>query len=136
VFEPTFAPRHADAPEADGYLILPLSRFMENLSEFLIFDTQDISGGPIARIELPFQIGWTLTGTGWISAWISPRRPQCPPPPRLSRSANAVCADGTYRSRSTGKSAACSEPAYAFLDLDRTERYTADHLRRAVGRLS
>jgi carotenoid cleavage dioxygenase len=58
----TFAPRGADAPEADGYLILPLSRFMEGLSEFLIFDTQCIAAGPIARIELPFQIGWTPHG--------------------------------------------------------------------------
>jgi carotenoid cleavage dioxygenase len=62
VFEPTFAPRHEDAPEADGYLIVPVSLFMQNLSEFLIFDTQDIGAGPVARIELPFQIGWTPHG--------------------------------------------------------------------------
>jgi carotenoid cleavage dioxygenase len=62
VFEPTFAPRHEGAPEGDGYLILPVSRFMENLSEFLIFDTEDVGAGPVARIELPFQIGWTPHG--------------------------------------------------------------------------
>jgi carotenoid cleavage dioxygenase-like enzyme len=62
VFEPTFAPRHADAPEGDGYLIVPLSRFMERVSEFLIFDTDSIAEGPIATIELPFQIGWTPHG--------------------------------------------------------------------------
>jgi carotenoid cleavage dioxygenase-like enzyme len=62
VFEPTFAPRSSNAPEADGYLIVPVSRYMEHLSEFLIFDTQHIAGGPVARIELPFQIGWTPHG--------------------------------------------------------------------------
>jgi carotenoid cleavage dioxygenase len=62
VFEPTFAPRHEDAPEGDGYLIAPVSRFMESGSEFLIFDTEDIGAGPIARIEMPFQIGWTPHG--------------------------------------------------------------------------
>jgi carotenoid cleavage dioxygenase len=62
VFEPTFAPRHPGAEEGDGYLITPVSRFMEHLSEYLIFDTRDVSAGPIARIELPFQIGWTPHG--------------------------------------------------------------------------
>jgi carotenoid cleavage dioxygenase len=62
VFEPTFAPRSSDAPEADGYLIVPMSRFVEHLSEFLIFDTSDVAAGPIARIEMPFQIGWTPHG--------------------------------------------------------------------------
>jgi carotenoid cleavage dioxygenase-like enzyme len=62
VFEPTFAPRRPDAPEGDGYLIVPVSRFMEHLSDYLLFDTKQISAGPIARIELPFQIGWTPHG--------------------------------------------------------------------------
>jgi carotenoid cleavage dioxygenase-like enzyme len=62
VFEPTFAPQTPDAPEADGYLIVPISRFAEHLSEFMIFDTEDIAAGPVATIELPFQIGWTPHG--------------------------------------------------------------------------
>jgi carotenoid cleavage dioxygenase-like enzyme len=62
VFEPTFAPRTPDAPEGDGYLIVPVSRFMENMSEFQMFDTDRIDDGPIATIELPFQIGWTPHG--------------------------------------------------------------------------
>ena len=62
VFEPTFAPRTPDAPEADGYLIVPISRFAEHLSEFMIFDTEDIAAGPVATIELPFQMGWTPHG--------------------------------------------------------------------------
>jgi hypothetical protein len=35
---------------------------MENKSEFHLFDTDQIEDGPIARIELPFQIGWTPHG--------------------------------------------------------------------------
>jgi carotenoid cleavage dioxygenase len=62
VFEPTFAPRSPDAPEADGYVIVPVSRFMKNESQFLVFDTQNIPDGPVATIDLPFQIGWTPHG--------------------------------------------------------------------------
>ena len=62
LFEPTFAPRAVDSPEGDGYLIVPISHFMENTSEYQIFDTRDFSAGPVARIELPFQIGWTPHG--------------------------------------------------------------------------
>jgi carotenoid cleavage dioxygenase len=62
VFEATFAPRSADAPEGDGYLIVPVCHFGVGTSEFLIFDTDDVASGPVARIELPFQIGWTPHG--------------------------------------------------------------------------
>lgn len=59
MLEGHFVPRSADAPEADGYYIQPVCKFAENSSEYLIFDTTSISSGPIAEIELPFQIGWT-----------------------------------------------------------------------------
>ena len=62
VFEPSFAPRFADAAEADGYLIVPICQFMENRSKFVFFDTSDIEQGPVATIDLPFQIGWTPHG--------------------------------------------------------------------------
>ncbi len=62
IFEPTFVPRTPDSPEGDGYLIVPVSKFMEHESEFLLFDTERVSSGPIAKIELPFQIGWTPHG--------------------------------------------------------------------------
>jgi carotenoid cleavage dioxygenase len=62
VFEPTFAPRTPDAPEGDGYVIVPVSHFMENRGEYLFFDTTAVSSGPIARVELPFPIGWTPHG--------------------------------------------------------------------------
>ncbi|MGH9035412.1 MAG: carotenoid oxygenase family protein [Acidimicrobiia bacterium] len=66
VFESTFAPRSPDAPEGDGYLIVPVCHFGSGSSEFLIFDTTGIDSGPLARIELPFQIGWTPHGH-WMS---------------------------------------------------------------------
>jgi len=62
VFEATFVPRSADAAEGDGYLIVPVCTFGEGASEFQIFDTTDVAAGPITRIELPFQIGWTPHG--------------------------------------------------------------------------
>jgi carotenoid cleavage dioxygenase-like enzyme len=62
VFEGTFAPRSASAPEGDGFFIVPVCRFAERTSEFLIFDTDSFSDGPITRIALPFQIGWSPHG--------------------------------------------------------------------------
>lgn len=62
MFEGTFVPRSGSAVEGDGYFIIPVSRFLENKSEYLIFDTSDVSAGPVAEIELPFQIGWTPHG--------------------------------------------------------------------------
>lgn len=62
VMEPTFVPRTPDAPEGDGYLMVPVSRWSENLGEYVIFDTYDISGGPVCRIEIPFLLGFTPHG--------------------------------------------------------------------------
>ena len=62
VIEPAFIPRSASAAEGDGYLIVPISKFAEHLGEFALFDTDDVSAGPICRIELPFQMGWTPHG--------------------------------------------------------------------------
>ena len=62
----TFAPRSPTAPEGDGFLLVPVCHFGAGSSEFLIFDTEAISVGPVCRIELPFQIGWTPHGH-WMS---------------------------------------------------------------------
>ncbi len=62
VMEPTFVPRTPDAPEGDGYLMVPVSRWTENLGEYVIFDTDDITVGPICRIEIPFLLGFTPHG--------------------------------------------------------------------------
>jgi len=62
VLETCFAPRTKDAAEGDGWIIVPVSRWAERTGEFLIFDTYDISAGPVCRIELPFLMGWTPHG--------------------------------------------------------------------------
>lgn len=62
VMEPTFVPRTPDAPEGDGYLMVPVSRWTENLGEYVIFDTDDITAGPVCRIEIPFLLGFTPHG--------------------------------------------------------------------------
>jgi carotenoid cleavage dioxygenase len=62
VLETCFAPRAKDAGEGDGYIIVPVSRWAERRGEFLIFDTYDVSAGPICKIELPFMMGWTPHG--------------------------------------------------------------------------
>jgi carotenoid cleavage dioxygenase len=62
VLEATFAPRRVDSPEGDGFLIVPVSRWREGLGEFLIFDTDDITRGPVCTIDLPFRMGWTPHG--------------------------------------------------------------------------
>lgn len=62
VLEATFAPRSPDAPEGDGFIIVPVSWWAEKRGEYLIFDTYDITKGPVATIELPFALGWTPHG--------------------------------------------------------------------------
>jgi carotenoid cleavage dioxygenase-like enzyme len=62
VMEATFAPRHKDAAEGDGYVIVPVSWWAERRGEYLIYDTDDVTVGPICRIELPFALGWTPHG--------------------------------------------------------------------------
>ena len=62
VLEASFAPRHVGSPEGDGYIIVPVSKWAQDLSEFLIFDTHDITQGPVATIDIPFHMGWTPHG--------------------------------------------------------------------------
>ncbi|MGW5144815.1 carotenoid oxygenase family protein [Rhodococcus koreensis] len=62
VLEATFVPRTVDSPEGDGYLVVPVSRWREAFGEYLFFDTEDISQGPVATVELPFRMGWTPHG--------------------------------------------------------------------------
>jgi carotenoid cleavage dioxygenase len=62
VLETAFVPRKPGADEGDGWIIVPVSRWRERLGEFLIFDTYDVSAGPVCRIEIPFLMGWTPHG--------------------------------------------------------------------------
>jgi carotenoid cleavage dioxygenase len=43
-------------------VIVPVSWWAEKRGEYLIFDTDDITKGPICTIELPFAFGWTPHG--------------------------------------------------------------------------
>lgn len=61
-FEPQFIPRTVDAREGDGYIVVPISKFKEHLGEYHFFDTDDITAGPIAKVEIPFHLGWTPHG--------------------------------------------------------------------------
>jgi carotenoid cleavage dioxygenase len=62
VLESSFAPRSIDSPEGDGYIIVPVSWWADKRGEYLIFDTDDITQGPVCTIELPFALGWTPHG--------------------------------------------------------------------------
>src|SRR5205814_2139324 len=89
VLEATFVPRHAGSPEGDGYVIVPVSWWAENRGEYLIFDTDDITKGPICRIELPFRLGWTGHGH-WLDfrarrRSCTARRTSAPPRARCPR---------------------------------------------------
>jgi carotenoid cleavage dioxygenase-like enzyme len=65
--EVVFAPRRKGAAEADGYLMGVAYFVKENRSEVLILDTQDITAGPIARVQLPNKATPQIHGN-WISA--------------------------------------------------------------------
>jgi len=60
--EPCFIPRHADAPEGDGYVIALVDNHVTNYSDLAIFDAQHIDEGPIARAKLPVRIRQGLHG--------------------------------------------------------------------------
>ncbi|MEV0692586.1 carotenoid oxygenase family protein [Streptomyces sp. NPDC050388] len=62
VLEATFAPRRPDSPEGDGYIIVPVSWWADKRGQYLIFDTDDITKGPVCTIDLPFALGWTPHG--------------------------------------------------------------------------
>ncbi len=55
-------PRAPDPAEGDGYLMASVSRWAENLGEYVIFDTYDIAAGPVCRIEIPLLLGFTPHG--------------------------------------------------------------------------
>ncbi|WP_165637071.1 carotenoid oxygenase family protein, partial [Mycolicibacterium diernhoferi] len=62
VYESVFVPRTPDAPEGDGYLITPVSYFNERHTDFMVFNADDLPSGPVAKVVLPFAVGWTPHG--------------------------------------------------------------------------
>ena len=60
--EPQFVPRHAGAPEGDGYLIGVANDFREQRSELVIVDAMQLAGGAIAKVKLPFRLHMQVHG--------------------------------------------------------------------------
>ena len=67
--EPVFVPRHAGAPEADGYLLVLVNCFETMLNDLLVFDTRAIDSGPIARVKLPLRLRNGVHGN-WVPAHV------------------------------------------------------------------
>ncbi|MEO8927753.1 MAG: carotenoid oxygenase family protein [Caulobacteraceae bacterium] len=60
--EPIFVPRHAGAPEGDGWVISVVYRGAEDRGDFLVFDAQDLPAGPIATAKLPRRVPFGFHG--------------------------------------------------------------------------
>jgi carotenoid cleavage dioxygenase len=67
VMEPVFVPRKESAAEGDGWLVSLQYDQSRNLSDFVVFDTDDISRGPVARVELPTRVPFGFHGN-WRNA--------------------------------------------------------------------
>jgi carotenoid cleavage dioxygenase len=65
--EPVFTPRSADSDEGDGYLLSVVYRGESDTSDFLVFDTSDITAGPIATAHVPRRVPFGFHGN-WRSA--------------------------------------------------------------------
>ncbi|MDP2125072.1 MAG: carotenoid oxygenase family protein [Parvibaculum sp.] len=67
VHEPVFVPRKEDAAEGDGFVVSLVYDTARNVSDFIVLDTDDISKGPLARIELPARVPFGFHGN-WRGA--------------------------------------------------------------------
>lgn len=63
--EPIFVPKHADAPEGEGYVIGLCNRLAERRTDLLVLDAQHIDEGPIATVRLPIRLRMSLHGN-WV----------------------------------------------------------------------
>jgi carotenoid cleavage dioxygenase len=64
--EPVFVHRSDDAPEGEGWIVAVAYRAAEDVSEFLVFDAQDVPGGPIASAKMPRRMPFGFHGT-WVN---------------------------------------------------------------------
>ncbi len=67
VSEAVFVPRHAGAPEGDGWLLSVAWRNAMRCSELLVLDTDAIDRGPVATVRLPHRVPFGFHGN-WMSA--------------------------------------------------------------------
>ena len=73
--EMTFVPRRHDAPEGDGYLVgIGSSQKESGRSDLILFDTQHIGEGPVARVKMPFKVVGQVHGF-WADARDLPEQP-------------------------------------------------------------
>src|SRR5437667_7412336 len=56
VGEPIFVPRHANAGEDDGYVLVLVYDHERNASDFLLLDAADLADEPVARVRLPHRV--------------------------------------------------------------------------------
>ncbi|WP_270937749.1 carotenoid oxygenase family protein [Falsiroseomonas oryzae] len=64
--EAVFVPRHASAPEGDGWLLTVAWRAAEGRSDLLVLDTDDITQGPVAAVHLPHRVPFGFHGN-WVA---------------------------------------------------------------------
>ena len=67
VHEPIFVPRKEGAAEGDGYVVSLVYDTGRNISDFIVLDTDDVSKGPVARVELPARVPFGFHGN-WRNA--------------------------------------------------------------------
>ena len=65
--EPIFVPRSPDAPEGDGWIIAVVYRRAEDRSDFIVFDAEDLKGGPVGIAKMPRRVPFGFHGN-WRSA--------------------------------------------------------------------
>ena len=63
VGESLFTPKHEDSPEGVGYIMAIRYNLMENKSDVLILDAQNLAAGPIATIKVPRRIEYDFHGS-------------------------------------------------------------------------
>jgi len=63
VGEALFTPKHKDSPEGEGYIMTIRYNLMENVSDVLILNAQNVSAGPIATIKVPRRIEYDFHGS-------------------------------------------------------------------------
>lgn len=64
--EPVFVPRREDAVEGDGWLLATVWRAAEERSDVAVFDTADLTHGPVATIRLPHRVPAGFRGN-WVA---------------------------------------------------------------------
>jgi len=67
VGEPLFVPRTPGASEDDGYVLVLVFQHERNTSEFLVLDSRNIDGEPVAVVRLPHRVPYGFHGN-WVEA--------------------------------------------------------------------